>query len=78
MFQGEWKPPMIKNPDFVGEWRPAQIPNPDFYELERPLASLPKIGGIALEIWTTNKNLMFDNILICTDPDEALAYLRYD
>ena len=27
---GEWKPPMIQNPDYKGKWKPPLIDNPDF------------------------------------------------
>lgn len=27
---GEWEPPMVKNPDFKGKWKPKMIANPDY------------------------------------------------
>lgn len=27
---GEWKPPVIQNPECKGKWKPCQVDNPDY------------------------------------------------
>jgi calreticulin len=61
---GEWKPPLIENPEYKGEWKPRQIinpaykgkwevpmiPNPDYVD-DPNVYLMPNIGGIGIEIW---------------------------
>jgi calnexin len=72
-FKGKWTAPMVDNPAYKGPWAPRKIPNPDFYEDATPLASIGKVGGIALEIWTMDKGQSFGNVLLSTDPADAAA-----
>ena len=81
---GVWEKPMVKNPKYKGvyqyrtipnpayrgPWMPRFIPNPAFYEEKAP-HNLPAIGGVAIEIWTLQEGIAFDNILITHD--EACA-----
>lgn len=62
-YKGKWVQPTIPNPDYKGPWKPRQIPNPDYYEDASP-ADLEPIGAIGIEIWTMQKNILFDNFYI--------------
>jgi len=74
-FKGKWNAPMIENPDYKGEWKPRMIPNPDYYEDKTP-ANLEPIGGIGFEIWTMNKDILFDNIIITHSIADAEAFQK--
>jgi len=90
---GEWKPPTIANPDYKGKWyapkidnpaykgvwSPAQIDNPNFFVDEQPHAMAP-IGGVGIELWTMQDGILFDNILVTSDPAVAssLAAASFD
>uniref|UniRef100_A0A7S0RXX3 Calnexin n=1 Tax=Pyramimonas obovata TaxID=1411642 RepID=A0A7S0RXX3_9CHLO len=73
-YKGKWYPKMIPNPDYVGEWAPKQISNPDYFLDETPLASIGKIGAAAVEIWTMNSGILFDNFLATYDEMVADDY----
>jgi len=86
---GEWEPPMIDNPDYKGEWKPKQIANPDFKgkwihpEIDNPeyvpdsnLYLYKDISSIGLDLWQVKSGTIFDNILICDDPDFASQYIK--
>ena len=84
---GVWEKPMVKNPKYKGvyqyrtipnpayrgPWMPRFIPNPAFYEEKAP-HNLPAIGGVAIEIWTLQEGIAFDNILITHDEACAEAF----
>ena len=53
------------NPNYKGKWIPKLIPNPKFN------FSIPNITGIGLEIWATNNQIAFTNILI-SDNEETV------
>ena len=74
-FKGKWVPPMIDNPDYKGVWAPRKIENPDFYNDTTPLKHIGKIGGVAIEIWTMDKDYYFDNLVI-TDSVEKAEKIR--
>lgn len=71
-FKGKWTQPVIPNPDYDGEWAPRKIPNPNFYEDKTP-SDLEPIGGIGIEIWTMQKNILFDNFYLGHSIEEAEA-----
>ncbi|KAG0373705.1 hypothetical protein BGX24_011340 [Mortierella sp. AD032] len=62
-YKGKWSAPMIDNPEYKGVWAPRKIPNPAFFEDLSP-ANFEKIGAVGFEIWTMQKNILFDNIYI--------------
>merc|ERR1719245_2244963 len=70
-YKGKWYPPMIDNPDYIGEWSPKQIDNPAFFETENPFAELDSIAGVAIDIWTMQKGIEYDNVYIGTSEDAA-------
>ncbi len=62
-YKGKWRAPMIDNPDYKGVWAPRKIANPDYFEDKHP-SNMEPIGAIGIEIWTLQKDIMFDNVYI--------------
>lgn len=71
--KGKWVAPLIDNPAYKGPWKARQIPNPDYFEDLHP-HNFPKIGAVAIEIWTMQGNILFDNFIITHDYDVAKQY----
>ncbi|KAG6545856.1 hypothetical protein Mapa_012817 [Marchantia paleacea] len=71
-YKGKWSAPLIDNPAYKGIWKPQEIPNPDYFELEKP--NLESIAAIGIEIWTMQDGILFDNILVTHDEEEAKEY----
>ncbi|GMM33752.1 calnexin [Saccharomycopsis crataegensis] len=69
-YKGKWIQPMIPNPDYKGPWAPRKIENPDYYE-DTEAHNLEPIGGLGFELWTMDKNLLFDNIYLGHSVSEA-------
>ncbi|KAF6748416.1 Calreticulin family-domain-containing protein [Ephemerocybe angulata] len=63
--------PLIDNPAYKGEWAPRKIPNPAFFEDKAPVKSLPKIGGVGIELWTMTEDILFDNIYVGHSVEDA-------
>jgi calnexin len=72
-YKGKWKAPLIDNPLYKGEWSPRKVPNPNYYEDSHP-SQVAAIGGIGVDIWTTNAEISFDNILITHSLEAAFEY----
>ncbi|CAD5215308.1 unnamed protein product [Bursaphelenchus okinawaensis] len=72
-YKGPWSPPRISNPDFKGKWYPRQIKNPHYFVAD-PYNQLKPITAIGFELWTIDKNIVFDNILITSDEKEAVDF----
>lgn len=73
-YKGPWYPPMIANPAYKGEFVPRQIDNPEYFEDKEPWKSLAPIGAVALELWSMDKDVLFDNILITRDVSSAVRF----
>ncbi|XP_020867894.1 calreticulin-2 isoform X2 [Arabidopsis lyrata subsp. lyrata] len=69
-YMGEWKPKQIKNPNYKGKWKAPVIDNPDFKD-DPELYVFPKLKYVGLELWQVKSGSLFDNVLICDDPDYA-------
>ena len=65
-YKGRYEYRTIPNPAYKGPWIPRIIANPDAYVEERP-HNLPAIGGVAIEIWTMQEGVAFDNVLVTHD-----------
>lgn len=63
-YKGKWYAPRVDNPLYKGEWSPRKIANPEHYVDATPLASIGKIGAVALEVWTMSSGLVIDNVLV--------------
>ncbi|KAJ3569331.1 hypothetical protein NP233_g5114 [Leucocoprinus birnbaumii] len=70
-YKGKWFAPMIDNPAYKGPWAPRKIPNPDFFEDLTPVKSLPKIGGLGIELWTMTEDILFDNLYVGHSVEDA-------
>eukprot|EP00898_Chlorokybus_atmophyticus_P003345 jgi/Chlat1/4010/Chrsp26S04079 len=69
-YKGKWTAPLIDNPEYKGEWKPRQILNPNYFEDPHPHNFEPIVAA-AIEIWTMNKGITFDNFLITHDEEVA-------
>merc|ERR1711972_928893 len=54
-----------------GEWKAKQIDNPAFFEESDPWSKLDSIAGVAIDIWTMQKGIEYDNVYIGTSEDAA-------
>jgi len=73
-YKGKWKAPKIDNPDYIGEWAPRNIPNPAYYVHKPEHRRISDIKGLAIDIWTMNKDVGFDNIFLGKDRSQAFAF----
>jgi len=73
-YKGKWKPPRIENPDYQGDWKPRIIRNPSYYLHKPEHRRVSDIKGLAIDIWTMDKDVGFDNIFLGKDKAEALAF----
>ncbi|KAK8229442.1 calnexin precursor [Phyllosticta capitalensis] len=71
-YKGKWSAPLIDNPAYKGVWAPRKIANPDYFEDKTP-ANFEPIGAIGFEIWTMQKDILFDNIYIGHSVEDAAA-----
>lgn len=69
-YKGKWSPREIPNPEYKGEWQPRKIPNPAYYEIGTP-SDFEPIGGLGFEIWTMDDHILFDNIYLGHQINEA-------
>ncbi|KAK1294929.1 Calreticulin-3 [Acorus calamus] len=69
-YKGPWKPKKIKNPNYKGKWKIPWIDNPEF-EDDPDLYVLKPIKYVGIEVWQVKAGSVFDNILICDDPEYA-------
>ncbi|KAK4785941.1 hypothetical protein SAY86_002630 [Trapa natans] len=60
----------INNQNYKGKWRTPWIDNPEF-EDDPHLDVLKPIKYVGIEIWQVKASSVFDNDLICDDPDYA-------
>ena len=72
-YKGKWVRPKIDNPAYKGKWFPKKIPNPVYFEPSDPAKKLRKVGALAVEVWTTNKGITYDNFYLGASVDEAKA-----
>ncbi|WVZ05426.1 hypothetical protein V8G54_018772 [Vigna mungo] len=69
-YRGPWKRKKIKNPNYKGKWKTPWIDNPEF-EDDPDLYVLKPIQYVGIEVWQVKGGSVFDNVLICDDPDYA-------
>jgi len=75
-FKGKWFPDKIPNPAYKGEFKPRRIPHPAYFEDSEPWKSLLPVSAVALELWTMNKGVLFDNMLITHSEEEARDFAQ--
>ncbi|CAM9114397.1 unnamed protein product [Choristocarpus tenellus] len=85
---GEWEPPMIRNPEYKGEWKPRMIANPDYKgSWEHPMIPNPDYSPddnlhrrcnqctyIGFELWQVKSGTIFDDIIVTDSMDEAQVF----
>ncbi|QCD88470.1 calreticulin [Vigna unguiculata] len=69
-YKGPWKRKKIKNPNYKGKWKIPWIDNPEF-EDDPDLYVLKPIKYVGIEVWQVKAGSVYDNILICDDPQYA-------
>uniref|UniRef100_A0A0D6R337 Calreticulin n=1 Tax=Araucaria cunninghamii TaxID=56994 RepID=A0A0D6R337_ARACU len=69
-YKGPWKPKRIKNPNYKGKWKTPWIDNPEF-EDDPDLYVMKPLKYVGIEVWQVKAGSVFDNILICDDPEYA-------
>eukprot|EP00249_Psilotum_nudum_P013703 c24465_g1_i3 orf=122-1321(+) len=69
-YQGPWKPKKIKNPDYKGKWKAPMIDNPEFKD-DPELYVFNGMKYAGFELWQVKAGSLFDNILVCDDPEYA-------
>ncbi|KAK8970944.1 Calreticulin-1 [Platanthera guangdongensis] len=60
----------IKNPEYKGIWKAPMIDNPEF-EDDPYIYVYPNLRYVGIELWQVRAGTLFDNILICDDPEYA-------
>ncbi|KAI3918940.1 hypothetical protein MKW98_017388, partial [Papaver atlanticum] len=69
-YKGPWTAKQIKNPNYKGKWKAPMIDNPDFKD-DPEIYVYPKLKYVGIELWQVKSGTMFDNVLVCDDPDYA-------
>lgn len=71
-YKGKWTAPMIDNPEYKGAWKPRKMPNPGYFDDKTP-SNFEPMGAIGIELWTMQKDILFDNIYIGHSTEDAAA-----
>lgn len=74
-YKGKWRPDMIKNPNYQGKWKPDMIENPGYFEDNNPFLTTSPVAALAVEIWTMNDDIYFDNFMISEDEIEVDSFI---
>ncbi|KAE9446655.1 hypothetical protein C3L33_21452, partial [Rhododendron williamsianum] len=69
-YMGQWKQKKIKNPNYKGKWKAPMIDNPDFKD-DPDIYVYPSLKYVGIELWQVKSGTLFDNVLICDDPEYA-------
>ncbi|CAJ1425331.1 unnamed protein product, partial [Effrenium voratum] len=72
-YKGKWYAPKIENPAYIGEWKPRQIDNPEYFVDESP-NKIPTIDSVGIDIWTMDKGILFDNIVLDSNPEKVMEF----
>lgn len=74
-YRGVWKPRMIKNPNYKGEWEPRMIPNPS-YMRDSNFGVFENLNYVGIEVFQNTAGSIYDNILVTDDIEYAEKQLR--
>uniref|UniRef100_A0A6T8LDM7 Calreticulin n=2 Tax=Hemiselmis andersenii TaxID=464988 RepID=A0A6T8LDM7_HEMAN len=72
-YKGEWKAKRIPNPAYKGKWVAPDIDNPDFVDDAELYHVVKDNSLVGFELWQVKAGTIFDNILVCDDPEYAKA-----
>jgi len=70
-YKGKWYAEQIDNPAYKGPWAPKKIANKEYFEPKHPAKNLKAIGAVAVEVWTTNGGIAYDNFYLGASGSEA-------
>merc|ERR1719405_471007 len=70
-YKGKWYPPQVDYPAYKGPWAPRKIPNKEFFQPKNPSKNLKPVGAVAVEVWTTNGGIAYDNFYLGGSEAEA-------
>lgn len=73
IFQGEWKPKQIDNPNYKGPWIHPEIDNPE-YTPDPELYKRDEICAVGFDLWQVKSGTIFDNVLITDDEEVARKF----
>jgi hypothetical protein len=60
----------VRPKNFAGKWKPRKIRNPNYFMDLQP-SNFPPFTGVGFELWATNRDIAFSNLLIAHN-EEAL------
>nr|XP_055060948.1 calmegin [Misgurnus anguillicaudatus] len=69
-YKGKWKAPLIDNPNYQGAWSPRKIQNPDYFEDLHPFR-MDSFRAVGLELWSMTSDIYFDNFIITAEKEVA-------
>lgn len=69
-YKGPWKAKKIKNPNYKGKWKTPWVDNPEF-EDDPDLYVFKPLKYVGIEVWQVKAGSVYDNILVCDDPQYA-------
>ncbi|XP_017287980.1 calmegin [Kryptolebias marmoratus] len=69
-YKGKWKAPLIDNPNYQGVWKPRKINNPDYFEDLQPFR-MTSFKALGLELWSMTSDIYFDNFIITSHKEVA-------
>ncbi|CAL5401705.1 unnamed protein product [Camellia sinensis] len=69
-YKGPWEAKKIKNPNYKGKWKAPMIDNPEFKD-DPNIYVYPNLKYVGIELWQVKSGTLFDNVLICDDPEYA-------
>ncbi|KAJ4766488.1 Calreticulin [Rhynchospora pubera] len=72
-YKGPWKQKKIKNPNYKGKWKAPLIDNPDFKD-DPHIYAYSGLKYLGIELWQVKSGTLFDNFLICDDPEYAKKF----
>uniref|UniRef100_A0A0N4ZUU5 Calnexin n=1 Tax=Parastrongyloides trichosuri TaxID=131310 RepID=A0A0N4ZUU5_PARTI len=73
LYKGKWKKPRIPNPNYKGKWSPRLIENPNFF-VPDPFHDMIPFSAVGIELWTMSKQILFDNLIITNNVEEAKKF----
>ncbi|CAN1161931.1 unnamed protein product [Linum perenne] len=72
-YKGPWTGKQIKNPNYKGKWKAPMIDNPEFKD-DPEIYVFPNLKYVGIELWQVKSGTLFDNVLICDDPEYAKKF----
>ncbi|MED6287204.1 hypothetical protein CHARACLAT_013925, partial [Characodon lateralis] len=69
-YKGKWKAPLIDNPNYQGVWKPRKMMNPEHFEDPQPFRMTP-FKALGLELWSMTSDIYFDNFIITSHKEVA-------